>query len=245
MVSIIGEKKFDFWPIVSIHRLKIFSSSDDHRFSGCFLPSIDYRYRSNRCFFDHRCPTMIKTIVDIKEIMVIQAIFDTTDISHLGHHGYQGHHNHQGHPEHHSLRVIKKSKIYIYITDITNIHRWARLLEQRMLITVYRCWPRKTNFCFPQKTNGSLPFLCVCVCVYIYKYICCFKQKTEARNIFPESVYHLLTVQTGVCRLSVCWWGNKRKLSVCKRTKRTCPSMLILQALSMGRYTVEPDPMNS
>ncbi len=23
-----------------------------------FLPSIDYRYRSNRCFFDHRCPTM-------------------------------------------------------------------------------------------------------------------------------------------------------------------------------------------
>ncbi len=29
-------------------------------------------------------------------------------------------------------------------------------------------------------------------------------------------------MQTEVCRLSVCWWRNKQKLSICKRTKRTC-----------------------
>jgi hypothetical protein len=36
-------------------------------------------------------------------------------------------------------------------------------------------------------------------------------------------------MQTEVCRLSVWWRRNKRKLSVCKRnkqTKRTCPSMV-------------------
>jgi hypothetical protein len=63
MVSIIGEKKFDFWPILLIHWLIIFFSYDDHRSRSnwCFLPSIDYRYWSNRCFFDHRCPTMFLT----------------------------------------------------------------------------------------------------------------------------------------------------------------------------------------
>ncbi len=44
-------KKFDFWPILSIHRLKIIFSYDNHRSNRCFLPSVDYRYRSNRCFF--------------------------------------------------------------------------------------------------------------------------------------------------------------------------------------------------
>ncbi len=44
--------------IVSIHRLKIFFSADDHWSNRCFSPSIDYRYRSNRCFIYHRCPTM-------------------------------------------------------------------------------------------------------------------------------------------------------------------------------------------
>jgi hypothetical protein len=42
---------------------------------------------------------------------------------------------------------------------------------------------------------------------------------------FPWSVYHFLTVQTEVCHLSGWWWRNKQKLSACKRTKRTCPSI--------------------
>jgi hypothetical protein len=49
-------KKFS---IESNHRLKIFFSSKDHRSNWCFLQLIDYRYRSNRCFFRHRCPTML------------------------------------------------------------------------------------------------------------------------------------------------------------------------------------------
>ncbi len=36
---------------------------------------------------------------------------------------------------------------------------------------------------------------------------------------FPLSVYYLLIVQTEVCHLSICWRRNKRKFSVCKRTK--------------------------
>jgi hypothetical protein len=38
---------------------------------------------------------------------------------------------------------------------------------------------------------------------------------------FPKFVYHLLIVQTEVCRLSICWRRYKRKLTVCKQTKQT------------------------
>jgi hypothetical protein len=77
IVSIHRLKNFHFWPIVSIigskkkniliesnHRLKIFFSSKDHRSNRYFLQLIDYRYRSNRCFFRHRCPTMAGTQQD-------------------------------------------------------------------------------------------------------------------------------------------------------------------------------------
>ncbi len=52
-----SEKK-NFSSIKSNHRLKIFFSSKDHRSNQCFLQLIDYRYRSSRCFFRHRCPSM-------------------------------------------------------------------------------------------------------------------------------------------------------------------------------------------
>jgi hypothetical protein len=51
-----------FSPIKLNHRLKIFFSSKDHRSNRCFLQLIDYRYRSNRCSFRHRCPPMIISI---------------------------------------------------------------------------------------------------------------------------------------------------------------------------------------
>ncbi len=53
------------------------------------------------------------------------------------------------------------------------------------------------------------------------------KQKTGNGHPgnFSYSVYRLLVVKTEVCRLSVNWLRNKRKLSICKRTRRTCPSM--------------------
>jgi hypothetical protein len=50
----------NFSSIKSYHRLKIFFSSKDHRCNRYFLQLIDYRYRSNRCFFRHRCPSMVR-----------------------------------------------------------------------------------------------------------------------------------------------------------------------------------------
>jgi hypothetical protein len=54
------------------------------------------------------------------------------------------------------------------------------------------------------------------------------KWKIEVQAIFLN---RLLIMQTEVCCLSVCWWRNKRKLSVykqAKRTKRTCYGYLSL-----------------
>jgi hypothetical protein len=90
-------------------------------------------------------------------------------------------------------------------------HRWARLLKQRMSITVILFRLRKTNFRFRlQQTNGSLPFL-FSICskqtegchfllvpvsgkwnniyiiedIYTYAYIYCrFKWKMEAQAFF-------------------------------------------------------------
>jgi hypothetical protein len=44
-------------------------------------------------------------------------------------------------------------------------------------------------------------------------------------------------MQTEVHRLSVCWRRNKQKLSVCKRSKWTCPSMLF--CYDQRRQTVQ------
>jgi hypothetical protein len=74
--------------------------------------------------------------------------------------------------------------------------------------------------------------------VYLYIYWR-FKGKTEKRKPrrFFLIIYRLLIVQTEICRLSVCLWRNKGKLSVCKRpkrTKRTCPSMLLTSSKALA-----------
>jgi hypothetical protein len=72
--------------------------------------------------------------------------------------------------------------------------------------------------------------LSIYIYIYIYWYMCCsFERKMEngSPGNFPYAIYCLLIVQTEVCCLSVCLQRNKRKLSVCKRTKRIWPSMQI------------------
>jgi hypothetical protein len=67
----------------------------------------------------------------------------------------------------------------------------------------------------------------LCINFFTYKfYNVDFELQAEnsSPGDFPLSVYRLLIVQTKVRRSSVCWRRNKRKLSVCKRTERTCPS---------------------
>jgi hypothetical protein len=51
------EKKFIFF-IESNHRLKIFFLLKTFDLIDVFLQVIDYWYRSNLCFFCHRCPPM-------------------------------------------------------------------------------------------------------------------------------------------------------------------------------------------
>jgi hypothetical protein len=54
---------------------------------------------------------------------------------------------------------------------------------------------------FPTKENKR-PFS-VCIYIETYAAISNGKRKTEAQAIFLYSVYHVLIVQTEVCRLSV------------------------------------------
>ncbi len=51
-------KHFTFLTNSIDHRRKIFSSSDDHRSNRYFLRVHWFCYRSNQCFFSHRCPPM-------------------------------------------------------------------------------------------------------------------------------------------------------------------------------------------
>jgi hypothetical protein len=76
----------------------------------------------------------------------------------------------------------------------------------------------------------------VCICIYIYIFIYLythiyklpFKMENGSPSEVPKSVYRLLNLQTEVCCLFVCFWRNKRKLSVCKWTKQTCLSMVFV-----------------
>ncbi len=52
-------KKADFWQIVSIHRLKIFVSSDNHQSNQCFCRQSIIGIDPIEDFFYHRCPTML------------------------------------------------------------------------------------------------------------------------------------------------------------------------------------------
>ncbi len=126
--------------------------------------------------------------------------------------------------------------------------RWAHL-KQESLITVYRL-PTKENklpfsvsvgskqmevvvfcqFCFPyiyiHNKNGPI---CTCIymhiCIHIYMYFCIYM------HIYMYVCIYMLFIRLpfahGANRsLSFvhCGQKNKQKLSICKRTKRSCPS---------------------
>ncbi len=118
--------------------------------------------------------------------------------------------------------------------------------ETKLQFSVSVCSKQTEVFLFHlQQTNESFPFsFSVCckqtefaVCllqmesklyIHIYMYMLSFYEKIDRKirrpGNFLLSVYHLLILQTVICRLR-----NKRKLPVSKRTKRnkqTCPSML-------------------
>ncbi len=82
------------------------------------------------------------------------------------------------------------------------------------------CRPRKTNFRFPFAANkGKLPFSISSGYVYIL-----YIRKTELYININIHTYTYMYIYTAVCS------SYKRKLSVCKRTKRiklTCPSMTV------------------
>ncbi len=99
---------------------------------------------------------------------------------------------------------------------------------------------KQTEFChfrFPFAANKwKLPFslsLSIYICIFLLKqqhvsiYTTISNGKRKPRQFF--SFYRLLIVQIKVCHLSICWWRNKRKLSVCLRNKRACPSMLYVK----------------
>jgi hypothetical protein len=119
-------------------------------------------------------------------------------------------------------------------------HRWAHLLKQQSSITFYRLPTKENKLSFSvcifrlQQTNGNCRFLlyprhvCVCLCVWGCLCVCVSvmgNPKGKPRQ-FSLFIYLLLIMLTEGCSLSDCWWRNKRKLFVCKQTKRTCPSML-------------------
>ncbi len=104
----------------------------------------------------------------------------------------------------------------------------------RIAISVFRLQHTKEKCGFP------LVLFCVCVCVFVFIFIMIFTLFVK-KNIYlyfylymymstyaavsngnqKPRRFSFLIVQTEVSRLSVCWWGNKRKLSVCRRAKRT------------------------
>jgi hypothetical protein len=131
-------------------------------------------------------------------------------------------------------------KLHVYMNEsieqlggkhcLTYLKRLARLLPQQTPITVHRLLTKGNKHPFSVsvcRKNGRLPFLFSASSVfriYIYVDTCAAISNRD----FPYSVYRLVIVNTEFCYLSLCLRRNKRKLSVCKRTKQTkwtCPSM--------------------
>jgi hypothetical protein len=89
------------------------------------------------------------------------------------------------------------------------------------------------RFCFSFATNRRKLLFAISYVfhIYLYMYICfCFKRKTEVQTIF----LYLFTVCSILCKRKFVHFSiyqnketNKSKLSVCKRTKQTSPSMQI------------------
>ncbi len=66
------------------------------------------------------------------------------------------------------------------------------------------------------------------ISIYIYLFIyinAAFSNGKQKRRRFSLILLPFANCTTEVCPLSVCWQRNKQKLSVCKWTKQTYPSM--------------------
>ncbi len=132
------------------------------------------------------------------------------------------------------------------------------MLKRQTSLDVYRL-PTKDNkppcsvFRLQKQTNGSLPFsfsvyiyVYIYIYIYIYKYIyiyirCRFIRKRKDRAIFLNPFTVCSSCKRQFVVLSICLRRNKRKLPVCKRTKRSCPSMIKKQSSQKG---IEEIPYN-
>jgi hypothetical protein len=117
---------------------------------------------------------------------------------------------------------------------------WARLLKQQTSITVYHFadqGKQTSDFCFllvPFSTHIHIRKIELYINAHIHLHIYIYTAISNGKQKpWRFSLIHLplLIVQTEVCHLTVCWWRNTQKLSICKRTKcskwtkQTCPSM--------------------
>jgi hypothetical protein len=129
---------------------------------------------------------------------------------------------------------------YVYIMYIDGQVCW----NNNRRLPFFICWLKKTNFPFPfpfAANKWESPFsvssffsvcmwpcvfvcvgvLCLCACVVVWGSVgsvCIWRCVCMCMLPFQ-------TLQTELWRLSLRWRRNKRKLSICKRNKRTCPSM--------------------
>jgi hypothetical protein len=79
------------------------------------------------------------------------------------------------------------------------MHRWERLLKQQTSITVY-----------------CLPY------IYIFKYI------YKHISLFITFIYKYIYMYTVYPYIYAAVSNGKRQFSVCKRTKRACPSIIFI-----------------
>jgi hypothetical protein len=87
-----------------------------------------------------------------------------------------------------------------------------------VLFSLYIYLLKQHHFCIRIYTH---------IYMYVYIYAAISNRKRKPRQ-FSLIRLPLLIGQTEVCRMSLCWPKNKWKLSVCKQTKRTCPSLHII-----------------
>jgi hypothetical protein len=104
--------------------------------------------------------------------------------------------------------------------EIVHVDYRFSFVDQGKQTSVFRFYLQQTN------RSCRIPlvtFFCKYICINVHIHIDIYNdvsKRNGKRN--PRSFFKLQTVD---CHLSVCWQRNRRKLSICKWTRRTCPSM--------------------
>ncbi len=109
--------------------------------------------------------------------------------------------------------------------------------SKQMVVAVFHPFPLQYIYiytyrkCFPfapYKWKLLIQFVCFRWYIHIYRkqnyiYIHMLPFQTKYGNRspgdFPSSVYRLLIIHMEVCDFSICWQGNKQKLSIWHQTK--------------------------